>query len=125
MRVEVRERSTKRLIMEGIGTKRLMTVILMLSLVVVQADHSSSFHLAESNLRCGLKCGLKCFLKLKLDPTQDLFCFELCMLLCKSSPADVVYSCTQDCAQSKTDNFKSGMRISHPYSLVASLPLII
>lgn len=54
--------------MEGIGTKSVMAVILMLSLVVVQANHSSSFHLAESNLRRGSKVWFKMLVETKTRP---------------------------------------------------------
>jgi hypothetical protein len=39
------------------------------------------------------------------------------MLECKISPSNVTYNCTQDCAQSKTNNLESSMKIFVLYSL--------
>ena len=54
------------------------------------------------------------FVETKITPVQYILCFNLCMVGCRISPSDVVYNCTQDCAQSKTINFESGIRISSP-----------
>jgi hypothetical protein len=103
--------------MEGIGAKRVMVVILMLFLAVVQADYSHSSPSDSKGRHCILQCGAKCLLSLKIVPIQYMLCFNLCMLECRISPSDVTYNCTQDCAQSKTNNLESGMRIFILYSL--------
>ena len=100
--------------MEGIGIKNIMVVMMMLFLVMVQADHSPSYPSDSKGRLCVVKCGASCLLKLKVNPVQYMLCFNLCMVRCRISPSDVVYNCTQDCAQSKTVNSESGMRISNP-----------
>ena len=100
--------------MEGIGIKNIMVVMMMLFLVMVQADHSPSYPSDSKGRHCILKCGASCLLKLKITPVRYMPCFNLCMVGCRISPSDVVYNCTQDCAQSKTVNSESGMRISNP-----------
>ena len=103
--------------MEGIGAKRVMVVILMLLLAVVQADYSHSSPSDSKGRHCILHCGAQCLLSLKIIPVQYMLCFNLCMLECRISPSDVTYNCTQDCAQSRTNNLESGMRIFVLYSL--------
>jgi hypothetical protein len=103
--------------MEGIDAKRAMVVIFMLLLAVVQADYSHSSPSDSKGRLCILQCGAKCLVSLKIVPIQYMLCFNLCMLECRISPSNVTYNCTQDCAQSKTNNLESGMRIFILYSL--------
>ncbi|XP_059455938.1 uncharacterized protein LOC132186131 [Corylus avellana] len=69
----------------------MMTVLIMLVLVVAQANADS---------RCTANCGPGCLSEKKSSNLLYLLCSDLCTLKCIKSPTDSVYSCTSDCAHS-------------------------
>ncbi|KAE8022232.1 hypothetical protein FH972_008049 [Carpinus fangiana] len=100
--------------MEGIsGAKKgVVAMVLLLLLVAVQAvDHPDTalFHLpffGHKTRQCALKCSATCLLRLKITPIPFAVCLSLCMIQCKFVPPSHVSQCTQNCAESKTANFK-------------------
>ncbi|XP_042975727.1 uncharacterized protein LOC122307132 [Carya illinoinensis] len=101
--------------MEGtIGaTKRVLVgTMLLLAVVVVQAQEVSPSYPTlpkpENFLSCAKKCVPACSLKIIEGPIQYSICLAQCLLQCKHShdQNEVVYDCTEKCAISKATIFK-------------------
>jgi hypothetical protein len=98
--------------MEKCEMKKNVTILMMIILVVAQADESPSPssppHRTVGEIICLGKCALKCKRFLRIKPLY-VGCVGACALLkCHKVSSKAAYDCAINCVISKSNNFNTG-----------------
>jgi hypothetical protein len=102
--------------MEKCEIKKIVSIVMVIMLVVAQADDtplpSSPSYQTTSEAICLAKCGLHCIRFIRIVPLYS-GCVAACGLLkCRHKVSSkVVYDCVTNCAVSKSNNFNTGKYI--------------